>query len=55
LAEGIYVLDASEISSEMPHHSLALVSLGDIRLKHRAKADQYDRLSGARDLFRKAG
>ncbi len=37
------------------HRSLALVSLGDIRLKHRAKADQYDRLSGARDLFRKAG
>lgn len=36
------------------HRAHALVTTGDTRLMHRAKADQYERLSGARDLYRNA-
>ena len=36
------------------HRMLAAVTTGAERSKHRAKADQYERLSGSRDLYRKS-
>lgn len=36
------------------HREKAAASEGSERAKHRDKADQYDRLAGKRDLFRKA-
>ncbi len=37
------------------HRAQAALTEGAERIKHREKADQYDRLAGKRDLFRKAG
>lgn len=36
------------------HRAQAGASEGAARVKHREKADQYDRLAGKRDLYRKA-
>lgn len=35
------------------HRALAATTTGAERTKHREKADQYERLGGARDLYRK--
>jgi len=34
------------------HRALAASTTGQVRSKHRDKADQYERLGGARDLYR---
>lgn len=36
------------------HRALAASSTGPERSKHKEKADQYERLGGARDLYRKS-
>lgn len=36
------------------HRALAATTSGQERSKHKEKADQYERLSGARDLYRKS-
>ena len=36
------------------HRALAATTDGSVRSMHRDKADQYDRLAGKRDLYRKA-
>ena len=36
------------------HRAKARDSEGTVRIMHRDKADQYDRLAGKRDLYRKA-
>jgi hypothetical protein len=35
------------------HRALAATTTGPVRSKHQEKADQYERLGGARDLYRK--
>lgn len=34
--------------------ALAAITTGEVRSKHQATADQYERLAGKRDLYRKA-
>lgn len=42
----------SELASK--HRELAATTVGAVRSQHRDKVDQYERLAGKRDLFRKS-